>query len=75
MTVIGVICGAAVDAAVVACAAGFPWAVVHAGTTARIKASSATADAVDRSGRMSIYGPLSPAGQACSRGRHVAAAV
>jgi hypothetical protein len=49
MSVIGVIRGAASGAGVVACAAGLAGAAVQAGTAARVRTSSATPDAVDRS--------------------------
>jgi hypothetical protein len=63
MSVIGVIRGAALGAAV-------PRAVVRAGPdvqpgmAARVKATSATADAVDQNGRMGIDSLFWPAGQA-----------
>src|SRR5580693_940106 len=61
-SVIGVIRGAVLRAEA-------PCAVVRAGpdvqaaTAARVRATIATADAVDRSGRMRIYSPFWPAGE------------
>jgi hypothetical protein len=67
MSVIGVIRGAVLGAVL---GAAVPRAVVRAGpdvqpgTAARVKATSATADAVDRNGRIRIYSPFWLSGQA-----------
>ena len=54
ISVIGVIRGTVFGAGVVACAAGLVGAVVQADTAARVRTSSATANAGGRNGRMSI---------------------
>ena len=53
--------GVAVSGVAVPCAVVRAGPDVQAGTAARVRASSATADAVDRNGRMRIYRPFWPA--------------
>src|SRR5260370_40126380 len=69
MSVIGVIRGAAFGVAVVSgrLVSGRAGDAVQADAAARVRVSSATADAVGQEGRLSIYRPFCPAGQARTR--------